>query len=386
MAKTQTGMKSGRNQKSAQVQKPQKAGKGKQDVETLRRRWDAILDIVGNWQEIRRGYASLVDKDLPTAPDIAFVLDKRGFHVDERTVRNNTKKHHIAFGTPSVVYNKQLLGYEIIEAPASPTQKPVIAKSSTPFLRKSGLERKLHGELYEAAEDAIKIDYPLTDPKSFSSLQNALTAIPLPQPNLVEYHKFTEVIPVIWKAFVEKKLLSITYTNQNNAVSRDRIIEPHALFVSENIWYVRAYCHYRQGVISLAIHRMHSPRILEESFVRSPAIIAEINSGKCFNYDRFDNVVLEVKTELVKVIGERDWFKGMSEGETKHLFDGDTRLEVKFNWVYDRPLIRWILAHAGKIVVKNPSVLRDKIREYGQAIVDAHAAGNPAFAHLKPKP
>lgn len=372
------------------AKRPAKANpQKKQTIQVRLRRWQTLLNLVKNWDAIHRiqeekfkyhlpKQGSLADyiakyyvpDKLPTADDIAKALFHQGFKACGRTVRTDIKNIQDYWGSDTIGYDEQAHGYCLGE---KKDFAPV------PLLSTSGMQAAIMCQtmmapllpLYLQAEieGATQIEHAMINPKDFNAdAANAFALAPSPQ---IHRRGFNQIFPVVMDACKQARQLDITYTNRKGDVSHHRIIDPHALFISEGAWYVRAYCHLRKIVISMAIHRMESPVILDTTFKRDPRIADEVRAGKCFDYKTITDIVLEVSKAQAKSIGDRNWFCQEPGGEQKREL-ADKRLEIKIRWAYEPPLIRWILGYGGAVVVKQPLELRQEIWEAAKKIVDAH--------------
>ncbi len=177
--------------------------------------------------------------------------------------------------------------------------------------------------------------------------------------------------PVICQAWRDCRRLEVQYRKADGKAGK-RLVDVHALFLADGAWYARAWCHLRQGIRSLALHRMTRPRLLDVTFTRSPAILEEIRGGHVFDYEMLVGAVVHCAADKAAVIGEREWFPGQ---EVKRLPEGG--LELTWPSVPREPFIHWILSYAGGLTATAPASLRAELHRLGSRIANAHRANSP---------
>lgn len=171
---------------------------------------------------------------------------------------------------------------------------------------------------------------------------------------------------VICQAWRECRRLEVRYQSADGRAGK-RAVDIHALFLADGAWYARVWCHLRRGVRSLALHRITRPRLLEETFERSSAILAEIRGGHVFDYVAVAGVRVRCTAAKAGIIREREWFPGQTVAK---LANGG--LELTWPSVPREPFLHWILSYAGSLTVVTPAPLRAELCRLGQAIAAAH--------------
>ena len=161
--------------------------------------------------------------------------------------------------------------------------------------------------------------------------------------------------------------LSVLYDRADHSPPVRRTVDVHALFLADGAWYARVFCHLRQAVRSLALHRLRNVRLVENRFTRSEEILREVRSGRIFDYEVVNDVVAECDPQKAAVIAEREWFTGQRLEQWE-----DGRLLLRYPGVPKTPFLWWVLSYAGHIRVRKPETFRREIRDAALAIAEKH--------------
>lgn len=176
-----------------------------------------------------------------------------------------------------------------------------------------------------------------------------------------------EISKNILKAWKECYRIEAVYMKNKQADKFARILEIHALFLSEKVWYCRAYCHTRSGFRNFALHKFSSVRITADKFRRSAKEINNLKNGKLFDFKTIKYVKALCDKESADYINDREWFP---KQKTEILKDGS--LQIEFNDVPEQAVKSWITSFNGQVEVLEPESLRKDIREAAQKILDKH--------------
>ena len=107
--------------------------------------------------------------------------------------------------------------------------------------------------------------------------------------------------------------------------------------------------------------------MLDAGFRRDRALIAEVRTGRVFDYERVRNVVLDCSPEKAQVIGEREWFPGQ---RIERLPNGGLRLHLP---EVPRPdLVYWVMSYCGHLTVRSPRELIEEIATAARWILAEH--------------
>lgn len=179
-----------------------------------------------------------------------------------------------------------------------------------------------------------------------------------------------DVFEAVHRAWRETRRLRLVYESGSaDGTNGPREVDVHALFLSQGAWYARVYCHLRQGLRSLAIHRIRDPVVLPQAFRRSPDLVRQVRAGNIFDYETVADVVIECSPDKARILREREWFPGQT---SEPLPDG--RLRLHFPAAPRPDLVYWILSYCGHLVARHPPDLVAEVRAHAHRILSQHPA------------
>ena len=211
----------------------------------------------------------------------------------------------------------------------------------------------------ESLQEAMAIQLAAGDPQELRPdlLESVILATGVqvpPEPAL-----FDQVIAA-WR---DSRRLRIHYSASSAVQDHLREVEIHALFLSNHAWYARVFCHLRQGVRSLALHRIRQCEPMAETFQRDQALVREVKSGHVFDYTPVKNVVIRCSAEKAALIREREWFTGQQITVL-----ADDRLELHYPFANRPEILWWVMSYAGHLEVRKPVDLREEVRQTAEVI------------------
>jgi predicted DNA-binding transcriptional regulator YafY len=176
-----------------------------------------------------------------------------------------------------------------------------------------------------------------------------------------------KTMSIILKAWSGGRRLRIEYQSPAEQFLVQREIDIHALFLTDGVWYARAYCHRRQAMRTFALHRIQNPVVLEQRFVRDSDIVDSVRSGKFFDQTLCMDVRARVASERTAYVLERSWFPGQTAEK-----QADGSIVLHFPSVRQEDLILWVLSFRGQIQLLAPAEPRKLLRQYGQSLAEGH--------------
>ena len=177
-----------------------------------------------------------------------------------------------------------------------------------------------------------------------------------------------EISRIVVDAWRRSRLISIEYKSPQSADSERHLLEVHALFSFENIWYAKAYSRDCESVRNFAIHRIRSAEIQNERFYKRQDIIRQVRSGfNVFGYDEVQNVRFRCAKEHAGFMSEREWFPNQ---KIERLPSGE--LDFIYPSVPRKWLVWLILYNEGFLELKEPADVRNEILEKAKLIVEKH--------------
>ena len=146
-------------------------------------------------------------------------------------------------------------------------------------------------------------------------------------------------------------------------------VEVHALFLSEDAWYIRASCLQQKGrLLTLALHRILHCELLADTYDHRPEVVEDVRKGNVFNYRMAKNVkIICPASKEADYISERAWFGGCRPTVTD---DGCVVLEIPE--VSEPYLLQWVLQFGGGVEIKEPAALRKTLAKHAQLMAKEH--------------
>ena len=176
-----------------------------------------------------------------------------------------------------------------------------------------------------------------------------------------------EISKKILNAWKECFQIEAIYMKNKQAEKFTRKLDIHALFLSEKVWYCRAYCHTRGGYRNFALHKFTDIKLSQKKFRRSAKVINDLKKGKLFNFNTIKNVKALCDKEAAEYINDREWFPNQN---TKIQKDGS--LIITFKEAPEQAVKSWITSFNGQVEVLEPESLRNDIRAAAKKILDKH--------------
>jgi predicted DNA-binding transcriptional regulator YafY len=160
-------------------------------------------------------------------------------------------------------------------------------------------------------------------------------------------------------ALIERRQLKILYHGRGIDETTERTISPQRLVYYRNNWYLDAWCHWREGLRSFSIDRLHPVAVLEE-----PALEigdAELDTHYAAGYGIFagpaaDTAVLLFTADAARWVADEQWHP---QQQSRVLPDG--RLELRIPYSDPRELLMDILKYGPDARVLEPPSLREAV-------------------------
>ena len=175
--------------------------------------------------------------------------------------------------------------------------------------------------------------------------------------------EISDTILEAWKSCIT---IDATYAKSRKEIS-ERKLDIHALFLSEKIWYCRAFCHERQDFRNFALHKFQSAEMTKDKFSRSKSVIKKLKQGNIFNYKTIAKVEVQCDESVASYIVDREWFSGQENIENE-----DGTYSVVFKNVPEQAVKSWIMSFGGQVSVFKPDELREDIRKSAEELLNRH--------------
>ena len=280
--------------------------------------------------------------------DIAYLRDKRGAPIDYDASEKvfflkspYVDTSFLSVGNPQLTF----IGTKLAE-----TVLP------EPF--KSGVRRSMDAAILEFQDDEkTKSDY------------NCFVAA---FDQRVKYN--FEIVETVFKSCISCKNLELEYLG-GDGQSKSQIFSPHFMVERQGIWYLRGQLHSSNGrilktprIITLALHRIKTAKILETDFVRDEKIRESIAQEGLFDFENISNVKMHCNAAIRQAVLEQHEHTG---NEIIKNQDGSILLTIKY--AQKRQIIKWVFAEQGNARIIEPESLSDEICAIARKILSVHS-------------
>lgn len=140
-----------------------------------------------------------------------------------------------------------------------------------------------------------------------------------------------------------------------------RTVDPYYLYLWDNLWYLRAYCHTRKAPLSFALDKIRDLKVMAKHFVPNPEINPEkeLQGGFGAVLDGPETeVVVRIDTKHQPYVTRIRWHQSQTE---TMLPDG--RLEMRFKVKGTDAIKLWLYRGLPHIEVIEPQSLREEMRQ-----------------------
>ncbi|MCK4983607.1 MAG: WYL domain-containing protein [Victivallaceae bacterium] len=187
----------------------------------------------------------------------------------------------------------------------------------------------------------------------------------------VEYD--SNIVQAVFKSSVSCCDLELEYQARDGRI-RKQIFSPHFMVERQGIWYLHGKLHQSDGkklktarVLTLALHRIKSIRILDTFFTRDDKLRETIIKEGLFDFEKIINVKIHCSSAIRQSVIEQHEHNG---DEIIKNADGSLLLTIKS--IPKRQVIKWIFAEHGNAKVLEPKALAIEICKIAQKITSTH--------------
>ncbi len=185
----------------------------------------------------------------------------------------------------------------------------------------------------------------------------------------------TTINPAIWETVFEAirddRTLQIEYQRPVSSEAHQRDVDPYHAVAYRGEWYVIGYCHYRKKIITFAISRMKSAKVLNKTFAIPTDFDFDKFIGPHFGImhgEKDYQVKIKFTPAQAPYIKERQWHPSQAIKEHK---DGSITLSFTANALFE--VKRWILGWGSEAKVLAPKELVEMVKEELKEAVRAYA-------------
>ncbi|WDE97543.1 WYL domain-containing protein [Lentisphaera profundi] len=163
-----------------------------------------------------------------------------------------------------------------------------------------------------------------------------------------------EVYDAVLKAWQGSQQLEITYRGSTGHKSQ-RLVDPHALYLGNDSWYIHAYCYKAEDFRSFALHRISKVTVTKKYFKKDQAVISKLKSSSPFSYHMAKDIVIIASANVAHMIAERDWFPGQIN---EYLENG--HLQIRYPSAAEDIIVSWVLSYGGDLqLIAPPSAVNN---------------------------
>lgn len=182
------------------------------------------------------------------------------------------------------------------------------------------------------------------------------------------------IVETVFKGCISCKNLELEY-HGGDGKSRSQIFSPHFMVERQGMWYLRGELHMSNGktlkttrIITLALHRIKTAKLLETAFTRDEKIRKSITHEGLFDFENIANVKMYCAPVIRQAVLEQHEHSG---NEIKENPDGSILLTIKY--AQKRQIIKWVFAEQGNARIIEPKSLSDEICTIAQKILSIHS-------------
>ncbi len=173
--------------------------------------------------------------------------------------------------------------------------------------------------------------------------------------------KFTEKMRVCEQAVNERKSLLIDYISRGGEHSK-RIIDPHVLVFKQNVWYVYAFCHTKQGYRTFKIGRIKQASFTGATFERKEFTRESIDLGFFYTDRQLTEITLEIAAD--RLADAEEWL-GIDNIEPR-----GRGFIARVTQPDDEMLVGKILSYGGAVRVLAPQELALRVKAAAKTIAE----------------
>jgi predicted DNA-binding transcriptional regulator YafY len=284
----------------------------------------------------------------------------RELEVSPRTVKRDISLLRDSWGAP-LEFSREHNGYFYQEPDAPLPLVRLTEGELVAFYLCARLLPNLRGTIYERALQRALEKFSLALPEEMSVDPARLAESLSVAPGAVTPRDL-KIFETLADAIRERRRLAIDYyTASRDVLSRDRLIDPYHLRLSNDLWYLFAYCHRRQRVLPFAVHRIRRVRATRQTFERAENFDIDrylAGSFRTWRGDGHYRVVLRFPRTVAARAAEKTWHPS----QTTELEPGGS-LRMRFELSDLHEVLRWVLSWGADCEVLEPAELRAMIAD-----------------------
>lgn len=165
--------------------------------------------------------------------------------------------------------------------------------------------------------------------------------------------------PVI-NAIIERKTIDVVYHTQSRNVTTKRLIDPYYLIPRQHQFYLIAYCHEKERILTFRMSRFQQVTILDQTFKKSNFDLREFfkHTWSIIQGKQRIRFKVHFSAEVARYIKEEELFV---KPKLTEQVDGSLLFEVTLN--DDFEFLQWIRQYGPNAEILEPKEYRKKMRE-----------------------
>ncbi|MCK6551466.1 WYL domain-containing protein [Myxococcota bacterium] len=183
------------------------------------------------------------------------------------------------------------------------------------------------------------------------------------------------VFQTVLEAIVDERQLALNYLSASRGTLSDRVVDPYALTVVDDAWYVLAFCHARARVLPFHLRRIWACAPLKTTFVRPEGFDPEAHLGDALGIF----TPPDPATKAEKIVVRLDAFAAQWAREHQlhpsQVLKGTTRgtVELTLSLAATEEVERFVLGWGEHAEVLAPEALRAKVQARLRAALARYA-------------
>jgi len=211
-----------------------------------------------------------------------------------------------------------------------------------------------------ALDAALEKIWHSLSPASREEMQETLPNVSCGQERIVDLDYLSTYLDILTKAITQQQVVHMAYYSLYRDSEELREVDPYHLYCQKGVWYVIAYCHYRQHMRVFRVERIKDLTMLERNFERPANFNLNSYLGHAWSMIKGEKQCVEVRFSPPhsRFIAESKWHPSQ---KIEFCDDGSIIFSAEIEGLEE--FARWVLAYGEYAEVLHPSALRDSMRE-----------------------
>lgn len=214
---------------------------------------------------------------------------------------------------------------------------------------------------YVSALDKIKAVLRLSEKDHLEEIDQHIAVVS--HPAIVYEKPFELHLQKILKSIASGTVVDINYTSIEKSETLQRKVEPVGIYYKINHWYLIAFCRLRKDYRSFRTDKINTLTSTDERIKQNhpplQSFIREVVAKR-----QVQEVVIEVKKDMIKYLGEQKYYNGFVKEEEMGEF-----VRMTFLCGSLTGFVRWFIMFADRAKIIEPLQLNDLVAELAENII-----------------